>query len=626
MGKTSEFYVMADSKFEFDDTRNAIGAQNLSDSERKAMLEKFKSGGGQVLSERELREKAEREARSSGSTGGRKVAVGPERKLPSEMARDKARAESDRRAREKEEAEKLRKTMSGPMAKFMIRFRCFLAGVTPFGAPSVRAKFMNFLALDMKQGLVEYNLAGNDLFLQKPKAGRAIIKNLDSRSPLLMETLEYAHHAYKADMFNRLLARSTGEPHADVPLIEIADELKELYKTLYVLYPFQETLKKAYTSAYDIYIAETNASEEEKSSIENRKKKIIKDTKIIFQTGFPKIFQLICRIDGTEYVPFSPYLEKNLGIAQDMKLGKRKRGETGQLNAVDSGTEAAEENKPETENTATETAEGSTKTDEQETKKTEPEKEKKEPPKGLQATKEYKYGMYTMSRISPPDLLKKYDPEGKFSKIPINNKMLLAYLFFMEFDQEYSFVLTTNKIKINPDYSAGVKTDHKASLADLYNSSRDIIKAFEKFTQTVDELDKMKKKKVSSNYVEQSKMESKVEGRISMEARNTRGLLRTFMEQVSVQMAKLLADMKGPKIIIGNMDDQVSFTAVEGAKKLNNKTVKECIMEAYCYSLALKERVESGDLFGGVAEMTDEEMMESFGSTFKPAGSNESEE
>ena len=40
-------------------------------------------------------------------------------------------------------------------------------------------------------------------------------------------------------------------------------------------------------------------------------------------------------------------------------------------------------------------------------------------------------------------------------------------------------------------------------------------------------------------------------------------------------------------------------------------------MEAYCYSLALKERLESGELYGGSILLNDEEMVSSFGSTFK---------
>ena len=62
---------MADAEFEFDDTRKAIGAEDLDDSERKAMLNKFKDAGGEVLSERELRRQQNTEA--EGTSPSRRV-------------------------------------------------------------------------------------------------------------------------------------------------------------------------------------------------------------------------------------------------------------------------------------------------------------------------------------------------------------------------------------------------------------------------------------------------------------------------------------------------------------------------------------------------------------------------
>lgn len=594
---------MAKSRFEFDDTREAIGTENLSASERKAMLDKFKSAGGKVLSEKELRAQ-EKEATNSTKSGKRGGAGIPERKLPSQMAREKARQESDRLSKKREETERIRKSMSGPMSKLMIRFRCFLAGLTPLSSATVRSKFMNFLALDVKQALVEFNLAGNDLFLQRPSVGRKIIKELDTKTPLYMETLEYAHDLYDHETFERLLKTTNLDAHADVPLSEIENEIKRLYAQLYLLYPFQETYKSAMKLAYDIYLEKSDSNTESKAKIEDRKKRIIKDTKAVFGIAFPKLFQLVCRIDGLEYRPFSSFLEKSLDIDPDDKLGKRKRGEESQLA---SNENIDEDKSSEPENVDSEKPEGSQ----------EEAQEKEKSIKPLHQTKEYKYGIHKQSLLFPLDMRRTFDPENQFSLLPISNKLFLAYLFFKEFDQEYSFVLTTNRIKLNTDYSAGVKTDYKSVLTDLYNQSRSIINSFEKFYQSVQELEKKKKKKLSSNYVEQSKIESKAQSRVDVETRNTRGLLRSYMEQVSVQMAKLLSDMKGPKLIIGNMDDKITFSAVEGTKKLNDKTVKECIMEAYCYSLALKERIESGDLYGGVHEMTDDELISSFGSTMR---------
>lgn len=61
------------------------------------------------------------------------------------------------------------------------------------------------------------------------------------------------------------------------------------------------------------------------------------------------------------------------------------------------------------------------------------------------------------------------------------------------------------------------------------------------------------------------------------------------------------------------MNDVLTLDSMESRKRLNKKPVKQCIMEAYCYLMALYDRLETGDLFGGLVELTPEQMKSSFG-------------
>ncbi|MCS6972715.1 MAG: hypothetical protein NZL89_06785, partial [Leptospiraceae bacterium] len=86
-----------------------------------------------------------------------------------------------------------------------------------------------------------------------------------------------------------------------------------------------------------------------------------------------------------------------------------------------------------------------------------------------------------------------------------------------------------------------------------------------------------------------------------------------FMDNVVKMLGILINDMRGPKQIVGNMDDIVKFDSeLEKGKRLNGKPVKQCIMEAYCYATAFRERLANGDLFP-LTPMTDEEMQAAFG-------------
>lgn len=608
---------MPDAKYEFDQTRSAIGANEMDNAERKEMLERFKSSGGQVLKEKSLAEKQEEarraaEARAGGGGGSRGVGVGggaglPETKLPSELRREREREESEKAQRARQEYEKALKKISGAGARFMIKLRCFLAGVAPFGGRVIKPSFVKFLNLELKQALIEFNLIGNDLFLQRPTIGKKIMQNLDNRNPLLMETLEYAHHMYNSEYFNAF--SNAAQANAAVPLDTASAALKSIYRTLYILYPFQETFKKAMGFALDVFTPEAHSAKLSQESLQGmiiKQKRFHTNVKAAFQTAYPKLFHLICLADGMDYPPMSPLLEKAISVTQNDKLGQRKKGDGSTLesNAPDApAAAAAEEAKPE-------------------------EKKEEEKKGGIYDTKEYQYGMSLMKSQLPPTLVEHHDKSKRMlEKVPLNDRILLSYLYFLEFDHEYSFVLTTNKIHINVDYSGGVKSDYKKQMADLYNESRAIIKAYEKYEEMLQEYVHQKERK-STNYIEKSKLDDKAKGRADMEGRNTRGLIRTFMDNVAKSMAFLIADMKGAKQIVGNMDEPVKFDGNEKGKRLNGKPVKQCIMDAYCYAVAFKERLANGDLFP-LTPMTDEEMIASFGSTFgtgAPPASNTTEE
>ncbi|HMV36154.1 MAG TPA: hypothetical protein PKM44_12025 [Turneriella sp.] len=597
---------MPESKYEFDQTRAAIGANELDNAERREMLERFKSAGGQVLREKSVAEKQEEarraaEARSAGAGGVAARPAGggggaiPETKLPSELRREQAREEADRAQRARAEYEKALKKLKGPGARFMVKLRCFLAGITPFAGNVIKPGFVQFLNLELKQALIEFNLIGNDLFLQRPSIGKKIMHNLDGKNPLLMETLEYAHHMYNSEYFNTFA--TAAQNGAAVPVESAAAAIKSIYRTLYILYPFQETFRKAMGYALDVFTPEAQAAKLSQESLQGmilKQKRFHANTKIAFQTAFPKLFHLVCLADGTDYPPFSPLLEKAIQVAQNDKLGQRKKGDGSTLEsqAADQPVEGAQ---PE------EKAE---------------EKKEEEKKGGIYDTKEYQYGFSLMKMRNPQQLVERYDKSKRMlEKVPINDRILLSYLYFMEFDYEYSFVLTTNKISINVDYSGGVKSDYKKQMADLYNESRAIIKAYEKYEEMLQEYRAAKDRK-SSNYIEKSKLEEKAKGRADMEGRNTRGLIRAFMDNVAKSMAYLIADMKGAKQIVANMDEAVKFDAeFEKGKRLNGKPVKQCIMDAYCFAVAFKERLANGDLFP-LTPMTDEEMQSSFGQSF----------
>ena len=583
------------SKFEFDDTRNAIGADKLENSERKAMLDKFKSAGGKVLSEKELRENKRLENQQKQNS---KQGQSRSRHAGGFNDEDSASSQSQKKDAKKD---------SGSLTKLILKLRTFFAGLTPFSADAIKPGFFEYMGLEVKQAVVEFNLIGNDLFLINKDIGKKVAKGLDQKNPVLIELLQKLHSLYDSKQFNNLLDFHQSNPGALVPFQLVEDPLKNIFKKLYYIYPFQETLKKAVNLAVDIYVKETD-DENNKNLMDQKKKKFLKDINEVFLKAFPKLFLLICRFDGVEYTLFSQAFEKMIGINPDEKIGKRKQGDSSSLagSLENSGEESDnEESASEGENTG-------------EDAESEQEKEK-ENVSAISLTKEYQYGLKLMRQNPLPALRKKHDPHNNYMQIQYFDRAFLSYLFFLEFDKELSFVLTTKKIRLSPDYSSGTKKDYKQILADAFNQSRSVIQAFENYVQERKTFQSYESSHGSSaNYVEASKRKEQARSKMDMEGRNVRGLIRTYMDNVTKILATLITDMKTKKVIVENMDEPLQFDSeFEGSKRLNGQPVKQCILEAYCYSLALCDRLTGGDLFGGILDMTDEEMIASFGSTFK---------
>ena len=98
--------------------------------------------------------------------------------------------------------------------------------------------------------------------------------------------------------------------------------------------------------------------------------------------------------------------------------------------------------------------------------------------------------------------------------------------------------------------------------------------------------------------------------------RDARMQTSEYFNKLAAIFKVLIIDMRGSNQIVLNKDEPIKFQMERDLKKrLNGKPVKDCIMQAYCFSVGLAHRLKDGDLFGGVIEMSDEEFAEAFDPT-----------
>ncbi len=583
-------------EMEFDRTRKAIGADGLDANSRRDMMDRLKKAGGEVRSERALRQETPAQPGGRGRPAG--GGPGTDKKMPSDLARERLRQESEARAQARRSLLDAEKEATSFMARFSIKLRCRLGGLTPFGRDVVYPRFMSRLNLDAKRAVMECNILARDLFSSNAETGRAIIKELDKKQPLYVELIERGAELYNPTEIGDLTSPYNAAPDSPAPLDAIRAALFSFLRKLYYLKSFQET----YLTAVDTAIGLQQQIEKKQAGLyASKRKKIASDWKVLMNEIYPSLVLLAQRVEMKQAEPGTRLFEDMLAIVDENRLGRRKPGDpVGRL-----------EEKKEQEATA------------------EPGEKTEEPTEEEEAPEEQpdlRTGMQLMKALSLPDLRKKHDARGELAALHDNDKVLLSYLFLREFESEYSFILTTQKIRLNAAYKQGKKIDYHQRLADIFEQIRPALDGFKQYAHQTGEYNRALTEGQGQvqNYVEHAKRVQLLENRRGASGRETRVNIKNFVEKVHLTLVDLLEDIRtNTNKIVLNADEPIKFDVqIEGRRRLQGRSVRDALTEAYGYALALATRIDSGDLFGGVIEMGEDEFKRAFGPDPLPTGSD----
>jgi hypothetical protein len=182
------------------------------------------------------------------------------------------------------------------------------------------------------------------------------------------------------------------------------------------------------------------------------------------------------------------------------------------------------------------------------------------------------------------------------------------------FEDHFGLIMTTSQMKLNPKYVEGRKIDYRERLSDLVEKARLPNDAFKNYIHESSEYYRaVDDPSASINYVEHSKKVQFHENRRGGSGRETRVAIAEYLKLVSKSLGELISDIRSGGSIVSNPDEIMQFGNVSGEKiRIDGKKVKEGLMEAYCFAYALTHRIENGDLFGGVLEMSEEDYKAGF--------------
>lgn len=541
---------------EIDKTKQNLRVNEIDDSQRKDLFNKFKDAGGQVISDRDAR---------------RSLIIDREKQKQHQQRLDdhysnKRIPSNQRIPSQKKTSTVVSNRTSTAFDRFRIRMRLRILGVTGFNTVFFKKSFFQKFNDYYKPSLIEIQMVFLSLYKKDPKTGGRIIRSLDKVSPIYYELCERAGDLYQPYMIDQILDSFHNFPDVPQPLSELRDSVNELFRMLFILKSYENSILNSFEKAIDMSISYNEGKKDK-----NIKKKDLKNALFVtFDKLYPRLHTLFCHYHGILFTETDKAIEDILSIYQSEKPGNRVRRDDSKSVQI----EYSEEQNKDTEQF----------------------------PEKVTENDSVKEGLVMMYNLDVSTLRKLYDKKGEYELLSNTDKVFLTYLLFLEFEREYSFILTTNKIKYNVDFSTNIKIDFRTKMQDIFNQLKKCQDAFVSYYDAFLEYNKIYNQKPINNnqYIAYSKRLDEIVKKKKQAGSMSRMVIKSFMDNLAVELEELINDMNGRMKYISNPQDVLEFSyEIEGDKKLKNKKIYQAIEIIFNYASALSYRISSaGDLSG----------------------------
>lgn len=549
---------------EIDKTKENIRISDLDDMRRKELFDKFVDAGGKVITDREKR---------------RSLAIDREKQSEYQKRLDDhyRSLKSDRKQSSSPNTPSSGRgsgsassfTSSGLLfAAFRIRMRLRFLRVTPLSTVYFHKNFLKHFSEDYKPALIGIQMIYYHFFKKNPANGRRITGRLDKISTIYFEVIEKIGELYDQMILDQITMHYQNFPDVPKSVSELRDPLMMLFRELYILKSYENIIYNAFEKTLEIDSKLSDGGDQK-----YKRKDIKNSLYVIFYKLYPRLHALFCHYQGDIFYDTDSRIDEILSIAESEKPGSR-------MKKLYPGKEkpgrSAAENKEESADV--------------------PEKDNRED----KYTRDGLIMMHSLDLAS----LRRYDKKRIFELVEDNDKILVTYLLFLEFEFEYSFVMTTNKIRYNVDFTDNVKVDFKQKMQDIFNETRKCHEAFQSYADAYAAYNKIKiQRPLSSDqyYAYSKRLDDSVKRKDQI-GNMARMVLKSYMERLGSELEMLISDMDSRQRFIENPQDLLDFTVeIEGDKKLHNKKIYEALTVIYSFISALIYRLgPDGDLSGRI--------------------------
>ncbi len=565
---------------DFDNTKQKLGVDHMDTHERKEMFEKLVEGGGKVVDEK--KKKTVSFDRSKQKEWMGKIADSKE-KTGDGFAGSDYDSSMDGIGHDKE---------GGQWASFWdsiaVRFKGLFSKTVTFFGGRINENFFQFIKSRIIPQMKNFNSIINYIMTTDEKKSEEIKSALNKKEPFYYALLLKYSELYVEDEFSLLMYyRKSGIKKITPRHLE--EPLKIIMYKIYLLKDFKIHAINVFRTALFIIAKHKNWNK----TVYRREMTQVRNTiNIIFSQLLPKFYSIILyNIKENVYLD-SKRMTRYLGIQDEDRIdyaAKKASELEDMLPQVSKGKDDKEA----------------------EEKKEELKYIKKyfyelneEDMKNMELDEFILKGVKLMQETDWKANIEEQKSEFPVDKCPENDKILHILAFLKEFENEYSFILTSPKVNVQSLYEDNIRVDYKDKLNDMYTPLSGLYETIHNYMDVVKSIDDVNDDPAMQEYDKYNRV-TKYEGKKEEISLGLRKRILSYFAELQQYFDKFIDDYNGKQEIIGTPDEKLQFDKdVEGNRKAEGKTVIEAIGMADAFITAFIFRLEeSGDCSGACIEI-----------------------
>ena len=454
---------------------------------------------------------------------------------------------------------------------FKLWLSAFSSGVITFFGGKVNPKFLNFIDKNVISSLLEMDTlmfnALNPMGINDADSKNKREKIISRFATELedVELLERIKDQYDEKVYKNLL-RPYKELDSPVVAVNYVNELKGMFRPLYVLHLYSSKIKLVGEKAMSSYAIVDNMS---RGIVNSRISAFKRAVELIYSKYYPKLLILLQyaskeKLETLE--EFNKFLEITdvdiLGYYTKLKLANQKLHE--------SKIEAAKENIG---------------------KKDEEEKLNKIESIGVKLIEK-------CVSFKKEDNNIEYETDP-FYTIEENDKIYRIKVLIDFLDREYSILFVSNKVKYNLVYDNLVRTDYKSDFNNIFLSLSDINSRFNEYSEICKNILKVEEDE-AMRFEQRVSMLSERNGQRAYISKNLKSTVMSIINSFKKKLDKLLLDKEEREKISANPNDILTLFADIGnhKKRVQGYNVLKALTEAYYFISGFNYLITEGELSG----------------------------